>query len=213
MGNCNVSGEEKRGGWCRETNLSRREKRKNIREDIRRTLVPLLHLSLLLVTRSLPRRDPQMQIFRCICLNRVDLRPFSPSCSPSIPNTTHALPFLCFSPLSLFFSLSDQRPSTRFLSYPPCRLLFYLKPEFPSVRARVQIYSKTVQLSRRSNTPLRYERIDRSSFRKFGNNAFSVESLLASENLIVEASRINTYFHLICHVQNVIITIIIINWK
>lgn len=117
MGNCNVSGEEKRGGWCRETNLSRREKRKNIREDIRRTLVPLLHLSLLLVTRSLPRRDPQMQIFRCICLNRVDLRPFSPSCSPSIPNTTHALPFLCFSPLSLF-SLSLSLRPTSFDSFP-----------------------------------------------------------------------------------------------
>lgn len=106
------------------------------------------------MTRSLPRRDPQMQIFRCICLNRVDLRPFSSSYSPSISNTTHALPFLCFSSLSLFFFL-PQTNVLRLVSYPPCRLLFYLKPEFSSVRARVQIYSKTVQLSRRSNTPVK----------------------------------------------------------
>lgn len=78
--------------------------------------------------------------------------------------------------LSLFFFL-PQTNVLRLVSYPPCRLLFYLKPEFPSVRARVQIYSKTVQLSRRSNTPVKIRA--ESSFRKFGNNAFPLlESLL-----------------------------------
>lgn len=132
-----------------------------------------MHLSLLLVTRSLPRRDPQMQIFRCICSNRVDLLPFLLALDPK-HHPRASLPLFLF---SLFFFFLPQTNVLRLVSYPPCRLLFYLKPEFPSVRARVQIYSKTVQLSRRSNTPVKIRA--ESSFRKFGNNAFPLlESLL-----------------------------------